>query len=119
MLTVSDIAKSKEFYTRGCSMKILMEDDKILGLTDGKFSLWLSAPRDYVPEVLKFDRNQLGLDHFSFKVAKMDDLKQIEKNLKSIGAEMEDGGITDTDPSGKAIFAKDPDGMKVEFRLEK
>lgn len=32
---------------------------------------------------------------------------------------MEDNGITSTDSGGMAIFALDPDGMKVEFRLVK
>lgn len=119
MITVSDIAKSKEFYTKGCSLKIIVEDNEGIGLTDGKSNIWLHIPRDYKPKELKFDRNQLGLDHFAFKVSKMDELKEIEKNLKAIGAEMEDGGITSDGYGGTAIYAKDPDGMKIEFKFEK
>ena len=32
---------------------------------------------------------------------------------------MENNGITDDDFGGTAIFTKDPDGMKVEFHLDK
>jgi catechol-2,3-dioxygenase len=117
MITVSDLIKSKEFYTRGFSLKIKYEDKKLVGLTDGKFEVWMSESRDHKPKELKFDRNQIGLDHFAFRVAKLDELKEIEKNLKSLNAEMEEGGILDD--GGPAIFVKDPDGMEVEFRLQK
>jgi catechol 2,3-dioxygenase-like lactoylglutathione lyase family enzyme len=117
MITVSDLQKSKDFYTKGCSLKIIAEQGKTIGLTDGKSSIWLSTSRDYKPKELKFDRNQIGLDHFAFNVAKIDELKEIEKNLKSLGSEMEEGGISDD--GGPTIFVKDPDGIKVEFRLKK
>lgn len=54
-----------------------MENQSVLGLTDGKASVWLSTSRDYKPKELKFDRNQLGLDHFSFAVSTLDELKEI------------------------------------------
>ena len=116
-ITVSDLQKSKDFYTKGCGMKIIMEHEGVCGLSDETFSLWLSTSRDYQVKDNKFDRNVLGLDHWSFKVTSMQDLKEIEKTLKSVNAEMEDSGITDDDYGGTAIFAKDPDGMKVEFHL--
>ena len=118
-ITVTDVKRSKEFYMKAADMKLLSEDDKTVGLSDGTFSLWLKKSRDYIPKVLKFDRNQLGLDHISFSVKDLDDLKKIEKNIKELKAEMEDGGITD-DGYGNddiAIYAKDPDGMKVEFKI--
>ena len=116
-ITVSDLNKSKEFYMKACGMKIVMEHEGVCGLTDNNFSLWLSTSRDYPIKDNKFDRNRIGLDHWSFKVTSMEDLKEIEKILKEINAPMEDGGITDDDYGGTAIFAQDPDGMKVEFHL--
>lgn len=77
MITVSNLSKSKEFYTKGCGLEVLMENQSVLGLTDGKASVWLSTSRDYKPKELKFDRNQLGLDHFSFAVSTLDELKEI------------------------------------------
>ena len=116
-ITVSDLQKSKDFYVNGCGMTVIHEEESSCGLADGTFSLWLSTSRDHPVKDNKFDRNILGLDHWSFKVTSMEDLKEIEKTLKSMNVEMEDNGITDDDYGGTAIFAKDPDGMKVEFHL--
>lgn len=115
-LTVKDPKKSKEFYIKACGMTVWHEDEKSVGLSGcGLDTFFLSFPRDYTPKDFKFDRNQAGLDHFSFYVEDMKDLKEIEKHLKKEGIEMEDGGITDDDYGGTAIFIYDPDGMKVEF----
>ncbi len=120
VITVKDPQKSKEFYVKAADLKIIVEDKKTVGLTDGTSSLWIKKSRDYIPKELKFDRNQIGLDHFSFTVNNLEDLKKIEQNLKSIGAEMEDGSITDDGYGTKdsAIYVKDPDGMKVEFKIK-
>ena len=81
--------------------------------------LVLGETRDVKSPTSKFNRNNIGLDHFAFSVELVEELKGIEARLKSQGIEMEDGGITDDDFGGTAIFCIDPDGMKVEFHLEK
>lgn len=116
-LTVRDIAKSKEFYTKVCGMKIIVAEKEYAGLTDGTFSLWLILPENEI-ESAKFNPNNPGLHHWAFTADSMEELKQIESHLKSLGVEMEDGGITDDGYGGTGIFTKDPDGMKVEFHLK-
>lgn len=66
-----------------------------------------------------FNRNNVGLDHWAFKVGSLEDLKAIEQHLRDLNVPMEDNGITDDDFGGTAIFTQDPDGMKVEFHLVK
>lgn len=120
VLKVSDPEKSKDFYTKVCGMKVFSEDGASFGLskTDGKLdSLWL-VPPDNGQAAKPFNRDgDIGLDHWAFGVATIEDLKEIEKYLKEIGIEMEDGGITDDGYGGTAIFTSDPDGMLVEFHL--
>lgn len=119
-LTVSDLQKSKEFYFKVCGMKVFHENKESVGLTsEGLDSLWLLLPRDAPYEAKPFNRNNVGLDHWAFSVTSLEDLKGVEKHLKDLGIEMEDGGITDDDFGGTAIFTQDPDGMKVEFHLVK
>ena len=120
VITVKDVKKSKEFYSKAAEIKVIVEDEKTVGLSDGSVSLWIKKSRDYIPKELKFDRNQLGLDHISFSVKNLIDLRKIEQNLKAINADMEDGGITDDGYGSKniAIYVKDPDGMKVEFKIK-
>lgn len=99
-------------------MEVFHEDKESIGLTsEGLDSLWLLLPRDAPYRAKPFNRNNVGLDHWAFSVTSMEDLKEIEKHLKELDIEMEDGGITDDDFGGTAIFTRDPNGMKVEFHL--
>jgi len=117
-LTVKDLKRSKEFYNKACGMKIIMEGKEYCGLTDDSFSLWLSEFRDKKPKEQRFDRNNIGLDHWAFQVDTMKELKEIESNLKRLKIPIEDNGIAGDDFGGTAIFTQDPDGMKVEFHLK-
>lgn len=67
----------------------------------------------------KFDRNIVGLDHFAFQVDSLSELREVEDRLRKFNIKMENGGITDDDFGGTAIFCYDPDGMKLEFYLAK
>ena|SRR3989344_2843317 len=116
-LTVKDVQKSKQFYQNICGMKVIADEKEYVGLTDDTFSLWIGTSRDYAPKEQRFDRNFIGLDHWAFKVTSMSELREIENELQKLSVLMEDGGITDDDFGGKAIFTQDPDGMKVEFHL--
>lgn len=114
-LVVKDVQKSKEFYTQVCNLKVMMEDQEYAGLTDGNFSLWIVLPREGQPSL--FSANNVGLDHWAFKVTSRQELEEIEKHLKELEIPMEDDGITDDGYGGTGIFTQDPDGMKVEFHL--
>lgn len=99
-------------------MKVFFEEDGAYGMSmDGFDSFWL-VPPDNGKDAKPFNRRgDIGLDHWAFGVASMEDLKKIETHFKELGIEMEDGGITDDGYGGTAIFISDPDGMPVEFHL--
>lgn len=120
VLKVSDSHKSKDFYVKVCGMKVFLEEEGAYGLTmtNGSLdSLWL-VPPDNGKDAKPYNRRgDIGLDHWAFGIASMEDLKVIEQHLKDQGIEMEDGGITDDGYGGTAIFTQDPDGMPIEFHL--
>ena len=119
VLTVKDVVKSKEFYSNVCGMRVIADEKEYVGLSDGTFTLWIGEPRDYLPREQTFDRNRTGLDHWAFRVETMEELKRIEETLRGLEIPIEEGDITDDDFGGTAIFTQDPDGMKVEFHLDK
>ena len=126
VLTVNDSKKSADFYQKVLGWKIIEQKDEYAYLCpdsqeypETKFMLVLGEARDVKSPTSKFNRNNSGLDHFAFNVESVEELKNTETRLKDLGVEMEDGGITDDDFGGTAIFCTDPDGMKVEFHLDK
>ena len=123
-LTVSDAKKSINFYKKVLDWKVIEEkEDYAYFVSDSKeypatkCMLVVGESRDGRIPNDKFNRNRIGLDHFAFNVETREELKGIEKRLKSAGIEIETGGITDDDFGGIALFCYDPDGMKVEFHL--
>lgn len=126
VLTVTDSKKSAEFYEKILDWDVVEQKGTYAYLVpDGKkypeteFMLVLGEVRDEKNPLAPFNRNNIGLDHFAFGVESLGKLKKIETRLKKLGISMEDGGITDDDFGGIAIFCKDPDGMKVEFHCLK
>lgn len=125
VLTVSDFKKSADFYKKVLRWDIVEQKEDHAYLVPDKsaypqcdFMLLVSEPRDSKADKNTFDRNRVGLDHFAFQVATLEELKEVENRLRAHGIVMEANGITDDDFGGTAIFCTDPDGMKVEFHLK-
>ena len=116
-LIVRNVAKSRDFYRDVCGMEVISEEGSdVCGLTDGTFSLWLALSREESKK--EFNPEEAGLNHWAFRVDRLEELGEIEEELRKMGIEMEEGGITDDGYGGTAIFTRDPDGMKVEFHLQ-
>lgn len=120
-ITVRNAEQSLAFYGKLLHDWNMVKEDGWGYFTPpaGDFLFSLSESRDHSIQDNTFDRNRTGLDHFAFHVDTIDELKEMETRLRSEGIEMEDGGITDDDYGGTAIFCTDPDGMKVEFSLKR
>jgi len=126
VLTVSDSKRSAIFYNKVLGWEIFEQKSDYAYLCPDrteypktKFMLVLGEVRDVKSPTSVFNRNNIGLDHFAFNIDSIDELKGIEARLKTLNIEMDDGGITDDDFGGTAIFCTDPDGMKIEFHLNK
>src|SRR3989344_3102455 len=115
-LTVSDVTKSMNFYKKVLDWKIFEKDKEYaaLGPKNERPFLWIGLPRDQKHYKSKFNRNNIGLDHFAFEVDNMKELRLVEARLNKMKVEMEDNGITDDGFGGTGLFCYDPDGMKVE-----
>ncbi|MTD13883.1 VOC family protein [Nakamurella sp. YIM 132087] len=127
-LTVSDIARSKAFYSQvlGWPIAVDMSDhvdepgvreapEKFYGGTvfstpsGALLGLRPVAPGDSV-----FDPDQAGLDHVSFAVASRDDLVAAAERFSAEG--IEHGEVIDLTAAGMAILSfQDPDGINLEL----
>lgn len=125
-LTVTDIARSREFYTQLLGFQVAVEsppaDDPsadavypILwgGIVMSSGNLLLGL-RPVAPERDRFDENRVGLDHLSFSVASRADLEQAAQLFDEQG--VPHGEITRLDGFGIDILPfRDPDNVQLEL----
>jgi glyoxylase I family protein len=125
-LTVTDVARSREFYTTLLGFEVAVEsppdDDpsaaevfKILfgGLVMIRGNL-LMGLRPMAPAGDRFDPNRVGLDHLSFGVASREDLEKAALLLDERG--LTHGEITNLPSFGIAVLSfEDPDGVQLEL----
>lgn len=128
-LTVTDVERSRAFYTELLGFRIAMEtpppaDDPHYGLTldllqggivlaNGDLLLGL-RPVDAARATDRFDPYRCGLDHLSFAVAGRADLETAGRAFRDRGVEHSE--ITELPPFGIAVLPfKDPDGVALEL----
>ncbi len=126
-LTVTDIARSREFYTGILGFQVLAESpgdpadpairldpDRLYGgivMLAGNLVLGL---RPVAPATDRFDPDRVGLDHLSFTVASRDVLERAAGELDTLGVTR--GEIKDLPAFGIAILSfDDPDGIHLEL----
>lgn len=115
-LNVTDLARSREFYTE------VLDLEPLGGSTDGDRE-WVFLGRD--GQVLltlwrqadgRFDGGRAGLHHLALRVASADELKAMAERLARFGIERRYGGIVlhqeGADSGG--IYFSDPDGIRLE-----
>jgi len=125
-LTVTDLARSREFYTGLLGFEVAVEspppDDpaaeeafKILfgGIVMVRGNL-LMGLRPMAPSGDRFDPDRVGLDHLSFSVASRDDLDQALRLFDEHG--VAHGAIATLPSFGIDVLPfEDPDGMQLEL----
>ena len=125
-LTVTDIARSRDFYTRLLGFQVAVEapprDDPAFEATypvlwggvvmvQGNLLLGL---RPTAPAGDRFDADRVGLDHLSFGVASRAELEQAVKLFDDNG--VKHGAITRLDGFGIDILPFfDPDNIQLEL----
>lgn len=116
-LTVTDISRSIDFYTRllGFQMAVDLGERKIL--SNGSMLLVLGPPP--VPEQAitddRFNENRVGLDHVSFNVESRSELEDAVELFDSEG--VSHGEIKDLG-EGLGIYVlafRDPDNIQLEL----
>jgi glyoxylase I family protein len=116
-LTVSDVARSRAFYTDIVGFQFVTDLPSGVFLSNGAVGLGLGPSPDpsRAPASDRFDEARIGLDHLSFSVASRDELERARQLLDERG--MPHGEVTDLgDAFGMYILAfRDPDNIQLEL----
>jgi glyoxylase I family protein len=126
-LTVTDIARSRAFYTDVVGLQVLVEspgdptdpavraDQSQLygGVIFGGTGFVLGL-RPVADPADRFEPDRVGLDHLSFAVATRAELAAAAERLDAAG--ITHGDITELGPFGIAVLSfEDPDGIQLEL----
>jgi glyoxylase I family protein len=125
-LTVTDIERSRQFYTSMLGFQVAVESPppgdpseaeafRILfgGVVMVRGHL-LMGLRPMAPDGDRFDPDRVGLDHLSFSVASRDDLEQAVRLFDEQG--VPHGTITRLSSFGIDVLPfEDPDGVQLEL----
>ena len=114
VLTVSDPARSVEFYEKILGVKPDWGNETVKCIPCGSFLLCLQRPPKQGFPNDRFDENRLGLDHVGFSVESRRQLEELLAMLKELNVPT--AGI-EFDPDGKSDYVcfHDPDNIQVEF----
>jgi glyoxylase I family protein len=116
-LTVSDVDRSRVFYTELLGFQFIMDLPSGIFLSNASIGLGLSPSPDptRAPTNDRFDEARIGLDHLSFSVPSRDELERAKRLLDERG--VPHGEITDLgDAAGLYILAfRDPDNIQLEL----
>src|SRR6202161_3072139 len=125
-LTVTDVQRSREFYTSLLGFQIAAESpppgdpaaaQALRVLFGGVVMIRGSRVmglRPMAPEGDRFDPDRVGLDHLSFGVASREDLEQAVRLLEEHG--VKHGEIASLPSFGIDVLSfEDPDGVQLEL----
>ncbi|MGI4895952.1 MAG: VOC family protein, partial [Janthinobacterium lividum] len=126
-LTVTDVVRSKEFYSRvfgadpvtdftgeAGDPTVLQDPAKLFGGCVFLFGGQLLGLRPGAPTGDRFDPTRVGLDHVSLTVGSVDDLDHAAERLTA--AAIEHGGVQVLGGGALAILSiQDPDDINLEL----
>jgi len=116
-LTVRDVKRSTEFYTRYLGFQFVMEFGPRDILSNGSLILALTPPADPSQAIQddSFNENRIGLDHVSLSVGSLAELEAAAAFLDEHG--IAHGDINDLG-EGFGIYVmsvRDPDNIQLEL----
>ncbi len=126
-LTVTDINRSREFYTQVLGFEVALEappgddpaaramSEMLFGGVIFQTNGMLFGLRPVAPGSDRFNEDRVGLDHLSFNVAGRDDLDRAARLLDERG--VSHGDIKDLGPDSKMYILefRDPDNIQLEL----
>ena len=118
-LTVSDLNRSREFYSGVLGFQVAMEFPAGVLLSNDSTLLALGPAPDPNRAISgdRFDENRLGLDHLAITVASRDELERAVRTFDERG--VPHGEITDFKPiyglEFYGLFFRDPDNVQLEL----
>jgi glyoxylase I family protein len=115
-LTVTDVKRSQEFYTNMLGFQLAADLSPRVLLSNGSMLLGLTPPSDSQQAISSdsFNENRIGLDHLSFSIASLDDLKQAVRVFDEHGVAHSE--IVDlADFKINVLMLRDPDNIQIEL----
>lgn len=116
-LTVTDIERSREFYTGILGLNVIAElSPTRLIVGNDHLILAISEPPDpgQAPDEDRFNENRVGLDHFSFAVESRQEMNRAKTLLTEAGVYC--GEVRELTAFGFAVMAfRDPDNIQLEL----
>ena len=116
-MTVSDPARSRDFYTSLLGFSVMMDFPDGVLLTNGSLFIGLrtAAEPSQAPANDTFNPSRIGLDHLSFSVETRDDLETAARLCKERGISC--GEIVDFGEQFRfyVLMLHDPDGIQIEL----
>ncbi|MEP7290429.1 MAG: VOC family protein [Chloroflexota bacterium] len=121
-LTVTDTARSREFYTKYLGFSHLMDLGPKVIMGNGSLIMALNPPPDAAqsPPNDAFSEHRVGLDHLSFTTNTVSDLEAAVKLFDENG--ISHGTINDLSPYGlpmSVLAFRDPDNIQLELTAPK
>jgi len=121
-LTVTDTARSREFYTKYLGFNHIMDLGSKVIMGNGALILAVNPPPDPNQALANdhFTEHRVGLDHLSFSVASRDDLEAAVRLFDENG--IPHGSINDLGEYGLPIYVlafRDPDNIQLELTAPK
>ena len=116
-LTVTDVARSRDFYTGVLGFDVVGDHGSTVLVSDGSVMIGLAPPPDPTQAIERdlFNENRVGLDHLSFTVGSRADLERAAQLLGQRGVPCSE--IVDLGP-GFGIYVlmlRDPDNIQLEL----
>ena len=112
-LRVTDLARSKAFYSDVFGMQTLLEVEDLALLSGHGFMLGLRATTN-PPSDDAFDPARVGLDHLALAVSDVAALEQMQRQLE--GAGVRNNGVEQDALTGATyVSVYDPDGIAWEL----
>jgi glyoxylase I family protein len=117
-LTVTDTARSKDFYTNILGFKHIVDLGPRVLVGNDAIIIALLPPPDPSQALPndRFNENRLGLDHLSFSVASRADLEAAARHFDE--HDVSHGEINDLGEYGLPIYVmafRDPDNIQLEL----
>ncbi len=116
-LTVTDVAKSRDFYTRLLNFEVVGEFGPATLISNGRVMIGLGPAPDPVRARNddRFDENRVGLDHLSFAVTSRAELDRAVRIFDEQG--VPHGEITDLGECFGiyVLMFRDPDNVQLEL----
>ncbi|HEV2128019.1 MAG TPA: VOC family protein [Thermomicrobiales bacterium] len=116
-LTVTDVERSRAFYTEVLNFEHVVDLPSGVFLTNGAIGLGIGPSPDpsRAPADDRFDEARVGLDHLSFQVASRAELERAVQLLDERGISR--GEITDLGDAFQIYILafRDPDNIQLEL----